>query len=184
MTRNWDGSLIPGPIERPEPRTALQERLEGKQIARVLLDQDPGPTGSPVLGIEFTTGQRLAVMSKRDSNSRYRARLVFRWMETQNIVTARMARSYSQGRVADLGGVPEDLPDLERGLEGQIIVGVREIVEPTNFGTEQHEWELRGGDVLWLAADHRNRDKRYRAELLADLRQRPATRIWMPGIGA
>lgn len=179
--RTFDGSFVPGPIERPEPRTALQERLENKQIARVLLDQDPGPTGSPVLGIEFTTGQRLAVMAKRDLNSRYRSRLIWRFMDAQRIITPRMARSYSMGRIADPGGAPGDLPDLERWLEGQVIAGVRVIVEPTEWAGEQSEIELRGGDVLWLAADDQVRDRRYRAELLAQSRRREVTRMWMPG---
>ncbi|MDP3768357.1 MAG: hypothetical protein Q8S13_10105, partial [Dehalococcoidia bacterium] len=128
-----------------------------------------------------TTGQRLAVMAKRDMNSRYRARLVFRWMEAQRIITPRMARLFSQGRFADPGGVPGDLPDLERWLEGQVIAGVRVIVEPTEWGGEQCELELRGGDVLWLAADDKVRDRRYRAELLAQSRRREVTHVWMPG---
>ena len=189
--RTWDGSLIPGPIERPEPRTRLQEALEGKQIARVVLDQAPGPTGSPVLGLEFTSGERLAIMAQRDLSRRepgpgatppYRARLIFRLMGRQKIVTPRMAGLFSRGRAADAGGVPADLPDLERRLEGEVIRGIRHIAEPTGWDCEQIEAELVSGGRLWLAADHQVRDPRYRAELLAQYRRREATSVWMPGL--
>lgn len=167
--------------ERPEPRTRLQEMMEGRQIARAVVDRAPGPTGSPVLGLELTSGDRLAVMAKLDSNSRYRARLVFRMMPAPRIITSRMAKSFSQGRAADPGGAPADLPDLERRLEGAVIRGVRHIVAPTEWGGEQMELELKGGDILWLAADQATRDSRYRAELLAQFRHRAVSWVSMPG---
>lgn len=177
--RTWDGSLIPGPIERPEPRTRLQEALEGKQIARVVLDQAPGPTGSPVLGLEFTSGERLVVMAKLDRNSRYRSRLIFRFMGQQKIITPRMARQFSCGRSADPDGTPTDLPELERRLEGAVIRGVRHIIEPTDWGGESQLWELRDGSSVFLATDHAPRNRRYRAELIAQWRQKPDRRIFL-----
>lgn len=186
MSKTFDGHFLPGAgmAERPEPRTRLQEMLEGKEIARAVVDQAPGPTGSPVLGLEFTSGERLAIMAKRDANSRYRARLVFRLMPSQKIVTPRTAKLFSQGRVAEPGGAPGDLPGLERRLEGSVIRGVRHIVEPAAWGGESMEMELAGGDVLWLAADQATRDPRYRAELLAQFRRREVTHLWVSGLDA
>ena len=185
MKRTFDGNLLPfggGRMEQPEPRRLIQERLEGKQIAWAHVDEEPGPTGSAILGLEFTGGERLVIMATRDLNSKtwtgdgraYLSRIVFAWMPPQMIWTPRMERHFGRGRPAGSGE-----PDLEHQLEGQVIVDVRNLKEPTSWNGEQMFMTLRGGDVLFLASDHQARDRRYRAELIADLRR--ASRVILPG---
>lgn len=157
MTRSFDGEFLPpggfGPIEHPEPRTYLQERLENEQISRLYyLDDEPGPTGSYGFAFELTTGGKLLIWATRDKPafSPYTARLVFRYLEPPLIITPDMARAFSGGRGRDPLAEPPD--DLQRALEGQVIRHVVTMREPTVVGGEQCEWLFTSKDSLHLAA--------------------------------
>ena len=152
-----DGEFLPpggfAPIERPEPRTYLQERMEGEQVSRLYyLDDEPGPTGSYGFAFELTTGGKLIVWATRDKPafSPYTARLVFRYLEPPVIITPDMARAFSGGRGRDPLAEPPD--DLQKMIEGQLIRHVQTMREPTSVGGEQVLFEFSSGESLHLAA--------------------------------
>ena len=160
------GDFVPH-VERPEPRTALQERLEGQQLSRLYYLMEPGPTGSYGLALELTTGAKLVVWAGRDRNSIFSARLLFRWLEPPLIVLPRMERAFAGGR----DGTPEaEAPDeLQRLLEGEVVTDVRHFHTPTVAGGEQIEFAFKGGRSFHVAAlpvEKRLSDGRL---LLADL---------------
>ena len=134
--------------EHPEPRTRLQERLEGQQVSRLFYLTQPGPTGSYGLVLELTDGSKLIIFAGRDRYSQYAARLLFRWMERPFIVLPRMERAFAGGRdpVAD----PPD--DLQQRIEGSVIRGVHHVKTPNPHGGEVLELEFTGGGRLHLAA--------------------------------
>ena len=142
MTKSFDGEFLRpggfGPLEYPEPRTHLQERLEGQQIAILHYLDEAVPTGSRGLALELTTGAKLIIWAGRDRYSRYSARLFFRLMESPLIVTPGMARTFSHGEAGERD-------ELQRALEGEVIRGVIHHAEPTKAGGEQVEVELVGG---------------------------------------
>ena len=140
--------------ERPEGSgpgpSRLQERLNGQQISRLYWIDEPGPTRSRALAFELTSGARMIVLAARDRNSRYAARLVFRWMHPPQIILPRMARAFSGGRLRDPEAGPPD--DLQQAIEGEVISGVRSIRSPAKGGGERLEIECRGGGRLYLEA--------------------------------
>lgn len=142
-----DGTFIPAG-EHPEPRTRLQERLEGQQVSRLYYLTQPGPTGSYGLALELTDGAKLIVFAARDRYSAYSARLLFRWMDRPQIVLPRMERAFVGGRdpVAD----PPD--DLQRHIEGSVIRGIHHFRTPDELGGEHMEIEFSGGGRFHLAA--------------------------------
>lgn len=144
-----DGQLLPFPAaEHPEPRTRLQERLEGMQVSQLYYLTEPGPTGSYGLVLELTDGAKLIIFASRDRYSQYSARLLFRWMERPLIVLPHMERAFMGGRdpVAD----PPD--ELQQRIEGGVIRGVHHIRTPNERGGEVLEVEFTGGGRLHLAA--------------------------------
>lgn len=144
-----DGQLIPHG-EHAEPRTRLQERLEGQQVSRLHYLDQPGPTGSYGLAFEVTTGAKLIVFAGRDRYSQYSARLLFRWMDAPLIVLPRMARAFSGGRARDPEAGPAD--PLQERVEGGVIRGVVHLRTPTEHGGEQLVLEFGGGGRLHLKA--------------------------------
>lgn len=187
-----DGQLLPfSGAEVPEPRAYIQERMEGLQIAWAHLVGEPGPTGSPMLGLEFTSGDRALFMAGKDKSSRFTARVVIAWMPAPMIVTARMARYFARGRdgqpgqaapapgpYADAYHRPDGQPDdLQRALEGAIVRHLRHIPDPAPDGGERLELALSGGATLELAASP-TAPAPFAADFRYDL-TRPA-RLWMP----
>lgn len=153
--------------EKPTPKTLLEERLEGQQVARLHYLDAVGPSGSRGLALELTTGARLLIFAGRDRNSTYTARLVFRWMPPPLIILPRMANAFSQGRDGDPTAGPPD--ELQRRVEGAVIHGVLTTTRPTSWGGEQTCFELRGGARLALAAQPIMRMAPEGEVLLADL---------------
>ena len=149
-----DGHLLPGHgrAEKPEKRTRLAEMLEGGQIATLDVDAGPGPTGSPVMGIELATGVRLAIMAARDRNSRYRVRLIFRLMPARAIWTPDDERRSRFGRPANEYDPDPKVAAMQRRVEGEVIRGLIQQEEPTSFGGEAMAMEFRNGARLSLAA--------------------------------
>jgi len=166
-----------GPIEYPEPRTHLQERLEGQQIAVLHYLDEAGPTGSRGLAVELTTGAKLIIWAGRDRYSKYSARLFFRLMESPMIITPGMARTFSHGERGERD-------ELQQALEGEVIRGVIHHREPTKVGGEQVEVELVGGRRWRLAALPMERILPGGQTLLADIEwaitDRQPTRVVMP----
>lgn len=175
--RTWDGQFVPlgdGRVECPEPRRRIQERLDGQQIAMLHVIPEPGPTGSPVLGVEMTSGARVVIMAGRDRNSRtWNCRLLLAWMPAQKVWTPQMARHFGHGRLIEAGDPPPEA--LERWLEGAVVCGIRNIREPTPTGGECLVIELSDGKPLslWLAAEV-SVQAPFTADLIAQVR-RPST---------
>lgn len=167
--------------ERPEKRTRLQEYLEGQQIARLFYLDDSGPTASRGLALELTTGAKLLIFAGRDRNSKYAARLIFRWLARPVIVLPRMGRMFSRGRGADPDAGPADA--LQERLEGQVIRGVLHRHEPSPRGGECLDVECQDGRLHLEAVVVEGKDHEG-VRLLADIEWewivRKRARVWMP----
>ena len=154
MTKAFDGDFIHEggfkPIERPAPRTDLQEMLEGHQIAVLHYLDEVGPTGSRGLAFELTDGSRLIVWAGRDRYSKFSARLFFRRLPPPLILTPERAAGFSRGRAANPEAGPPD--ELQRRVEGQMIKFVVHHKEPTEKNGEMIEVEFTGGARLRLSA--------------------------------
>lgn len=150
VTKSFDGEFLRpggfGPLEYPEPRTHLQERLEGQQISRLYYLDEAGPTGSYGMAFELADGSKLIVYAARDRYSRYTARLILRWLPVPLIVLPRYANAWSHG-TDPLGCSPEELDELQRRLAGQIIHGVLVTTQPNAAGGEQFTLECGGGKL-------------------------------------
>ena len=173
----FDGSFLPyEKATHDEPRVLVQERLEGKQVAWLHeMSDEPGPSGSPVLGFELTTGERCLVMAVLDrSTTKWRSRLVFVWLPAEKIVTPKMTTHFRMGR--DAFRSVEEAPTLAKQIEGEVVRGVHLMDAPTAWAGEQTEIEFASGARLWLASDHQARAP-YTADLGPDFR-RPARTIF------
>jgi len=150
-----DESALPWErAEKPEGTgpgpSRLQERLAGLQVSRLYYLDQLGPTGSPGLALEFTTGAKIIIFAGRDRGSGYTARLFFRWMNRPLIVVPRIQRALSHGRDRDLDDPPDE---LQQYVEGGVINGVLSTHEKTAKGGEVMGIEFRGGGVLTLWAE-------------------------------
>ena len=171
--KTFDGNLLPGEgrAERPEKRSRLAEAVEGKQVALLSFDDGPGPTGSPMMLLEFTDGSGLIVMAGRDRNSRYAARVLLRTLPAPKIWTPSRERKWRFGHeAAELAETKETDPllaDLQQRVEGAMIEGIRSR-QPDDSASEQMAILFKGGAVLTLTA--KVLEKRTRTGLLtADL---------------
>jgi len=146
---NEEVRLLPG--EKPEAKTMLQERLEGKIIARLHWFTEPMPHGGAAFGLELDDYSRLVIMAARPNGpSRYLARVLFRFIPPQRIITPRLRRHFTGGRERELGAPLPD--DVQRRVEGQMIRAVHTIAAPNDSGGEQCEIELRDGTRLKIHA--------------------------------
>lgn len=177
----WDGRLIP--IERPEKRTALQERLEGRQIARLVYFLSPHEEWG--CGLELTSGARMAFWSTQDRGaSRYRWRIMIRYLPPQRIWTKSMVAHFTNERKYALKG--EEAADaLQERVEGGWIEGARPTPEPSPAGGEVIVLELRGGEKLKIEAlpPKNVRGRPFiRADMNVELIEAPSKTISMPGL--
>ena len=155
--KTFDGNLLPGEgrAERPEKRSRLAEAVEGKQVALLTFDDGPGPTGSPLLLLEFTDGSGLVVMAGRDRNSRYAARVLLRTLPAPKIWTPARARKWRFGHdaaeLADTKETDPALADLQQRIEGAVVEGIRST-QLEGSASERMRVLFRGGAVLTLTA--------------------------------
>lgn len=172
--RTFDGNLLPGEgrAERPEKRSRVAEAVEGKQVALLSFDDGPGPTGSPMMLLEFTDGSGLIMMAGRDRNSRYAARILLRALPAPRIWTPSRERKWRFGHdAAELADTKETDPllaDLQQRVEGAVVAGVRSR-QPANSASEQMALEFKGGAMLTLTAKVIEKRTRKRELLTADL---------------
>ena len=187
--KTFDGAFLPGhgKAEHPEKRSRLAEAVEGKQVALLSFDDGPGPTGSPMMLLEFTDGSGLIVMAGRDRNSRYAARVLLRTLPAPKIWTPSRERKWRFGHdAAELAETKETDPllaDLQQRVEGAVVEGIRST-QPNASGSERMSLLFKGGAVLTLTA-HVLEKRTRRGELLtADLSweftAQERTRIAMP----
>lgn len=182
----YDGNFLGDGLrrspERAERRTLLQERLEGRMLSRLHYLDTLGPTGSRGLGLELDTGAKLCIFAARDRNSRYTARLVFRWIDRPRIVLPRMDRTWRRGRDADPTAGPAD--DLQRYVEGQQIRGILSTRTPTASGGEQCALEMADRGRLAIAAQvaeaRTDRGELLRADIVYEYSRPERTMIVMP----
>lgn len=188
-----DGQFLPfSGAEVPEPRAYIQERMEGLQIAWAHAVAEPGPTGSPMLGLEFTSGDRALFMAGKDKNSRFTARVVIAWMPAPMIQTQRMKRYFSSGRDGQRGqkapapgdayadAYHRDEPaghKVVKYLEGAVVRSLRHLPEAADDGGERLELELSGGMKLMVAASP-TAPAPFAADLCYEL-LRPGS-LWVP----
>jgi hypothetical protein len=153
------------PYETPTGKTAVQELLEGKQIALVVWNPQPLPYGVSAMGLELTTSEVMIVMALPVDAGPYACRLAFRFITKQRIWTPRMDKRARHGRVVIPGEGSAD--PIQRQIEGEVIRGVTAIREPNVSGGEQCLIELANGAALHLNAlpDARAPKRRPAAEL-------------------
>ena len=188
----YDGPLLPGQgggfrsAERPpEGKLAILERAEGKQIMRLKIMADPAdsPGASPAMAFVFTSRDGLYLCAGR-TDGPFRARIMRRYLPPPRIWTRDWETMFGPRG-------PFDPPDeLQRELEGQIMVGLAEQKKPNHYGGESIVAEFRSGARLILKA---RRSAKviyqavgppwvYRADLewILDAPERPSTVI-LPG---
>lgn len=136
-------------FESPESRVHLQEMCENKMIARLCLDLNEDlPAGSAGFGLEFETGERLAILALAVTEGPFLARLIWRWIPRQAIWTKSMRRHFG----ADRSAAGEEAPNfLQRQIEGQMIRGVLKPKDHVGLG-ERLDFELRDGSFLIVDA--------------------------------
>ena len=172
--KTFDGAFLPGhgKAEHPEKRSRLAEAVEGKQVALLSFDDGPGPTGSPMMLLEFTDGSGLIVMAGRDRNSRYAARVLLRTLPAPKIWTPSRERKWRYGHeAAELAETKETDPllaDLQQRVEGAVIWGIRSR-QPDDSASEQMALEFKGGAILTLTAKVIEKQTRRGGLLTADL---------------
>ncbi len=193
----FDGHTLP--YEKPEERTWLQERLERRQVA--LLDYILTPDDCWGCALTLTSGTRMLFWSAWDrawdsGQSPYRLRVVLRWMPPHNIWTPRMRRYFGRGRDAGLATAvtphlgpdqPIEAPDdVQRRVEGEVIVGASPTYHANRAGGERVVLEFRGGGRLQLDALPPLPGQRVcRADFGVEwLRPPDVSRIWTSGIPA
>lgn len=134
--------------EKPEGTTYLQQRMEGRQVARLTYVE----TANAEQGVAFelTSGARLILWAQRDLDARrYSHRVVFRYMGPVTIWTKSRALHFGRGR----DRAAEEPPDtLQQHVEGEVIVGCAPTYEPGVGGGEVVVFEFRGGAKLRLTA--------------------------------
>lgn len=134
------------PVEKPEGRTYLAERLEGRQIARLQYILTPAEEWGAAL--ELTSRARCIFWAAEDHDARrYRWRIVMRWMPPLKIVTSKVWAHFTQDRHRALAG-EEPPDDLQKYVEGEWIIGAAPTYEPNGQGGETIILELRGGAKL------------------------------------
>lgn len=161
------------PIEMPEKRTLIHERLEGRQISR--LQYMMTPLDEWAVGFEMTSGARTVIWSSRDhANQKYRYRLIIRYIPPQRIWTPKMTRHFGNERKNAL--IPEEpADDLQERVEGQYIEAVRPTYEASPMAGEILFLDFRGGDRLKLEALPGDPKKKLRADLSAEFIEKPKT---------
>ena len=140
------------PVEKPEARLRIQERLERQQVAR--LEHMIMPTEEDGFGLEMTNGWRFVIFATQDdatSGGRYRWRLCYRAIPTQKIWTKRMDAHYRDQRRPEHKRFPEPRGGaLQERIEGQMVTGflpTYEAVQP--HSGEQVTVEFVGG-ARWI----------------------------------
>ena len=184
------------PYERPEKPTRLHERLEGRQLSRLQWLLTPDDCWG--IGLELTSGARIILWSMRDGSydvgqSKYRYRLMIRFMAPHQIIPPRGRRYWGYGRDSGLrtAVTPHDGPDLgeeaadeiQERFEGDVIVGASPTYEPNEQGCERIEVEFRSGWKLRLDALPPKPGSRDKADLaVIPIEPLAKTTIWMPGM--
>ena len=147
MTRYGDAFFLPQ--ETPEPRTRLQETLEGQQVARLrFLGADDVPAGWTGCAFMLTTSGIMVLMAAPVLDGPYLARLLWRKVEEQSIWTRTMERRFRRDRAPD---DPVE-SDVQRRVEGEVIRGVLVEAAPNAHGGEQTRIEFVGGGILLIRA--------------------------------
>lgn len=166
------------PYEQPTAKTAVQEFLEGKQIALTVWNPKPLPRGVAGVGLELTTSEVMLVWAVPVDSGPYCARLAFRFITKQLIWTPRMDKRARYGRVVIPGEAPADF--IQRQIDGEVVRGVITMREPNVSGGEQCVVELKNGTALHFNALPDARGPRIGAEL--DLQVKPLERlVLLPG---
>ena len=175
------------PMEKPEARTYLQERLEGRQIARlVTLETMDGCEG---FGMELVQRSRLAFWAAPDPDrGKYTHRLVFRYIPPLKIITKEILLHFGMDRRSAGAGLPDA---LQERVEGQMIVGCSPTYEPGPHGGEVVTFEFRDGRKFRCEAvgpEDFGKLKRIRATIFHDLIEPQAGRVTfmpliVPGVG-
>lgn len=165
------------PVDKPESRTFLEERLEGRQIAR--LQYLFFPTEAWGIGLELTSGARLVIWSADNAGGRFAWRLPMRWIPPQKIWTKNMNRHYGTERKYALK-VEEEADALQARVEGAMIVGAKPTFEPNASRGEVIVLEFRDGDRLKIEALPGNVKRHCKADMNVELIEAPPKTISMP----
>ncbi len=146
--RAFAGQFLPW--DQPEALRALQERLEGRQIARyeyALVGTDWG------VGLQLTDGWRWLFWSWKENDwaSRLKWRIVRRAIPSQRIWSRSVVATFSRGREQNTRKPEEPAAWLQQHVAGEVIVGGRQGQQRHEHG-EVMDLELRGGAHLRWAA--------------------------------
>lgn len=174
-----DGTMLPvGPTpERPMPVPELQERYEGAQVARWMLDISlPEGWAGFAFDVVADPPQRWIVAAAPLTDERFRARIVLRLLQDEQwIWTKAWAQHFSGSRSpGEYSKIPR-IADMQRALDGAVIHGLFRKKTPTPAGGERMMFEFAGGAKVWLEAVPVGPG---RAEI--DVEHLPSGRLWLP----
>ena len=166
------------PWEAPERLLTLQERLEGRFVARIHFGVGPVPDGWVGVGLELDNGERWAILAGPIPGRGYRTQLFWRLIKRQRIWTKKMVRHFTRGRL-EAGEPPPN--EIQKQIEDQVIRGVKVQPEATLDGGEQFGMELGDGRVAWFRAG-RNDAEGWPNFATLDVQVERPGRMVMPGI--
>ena len=167
------------PVDKPERRTMLEERLEGRQLARLQYMMTPGNEWG--VGLVLTSGARIFMWAMENFSERYAWRLPMRWIPPQKIWTKGMNRHYGTERKYALKA-EEEADALQARVEGQMIVGAKPTYEPNASRGEVLLIEIREGDTLKIEALPGNHKRQCRADMNVELIEAQPKHISLPGL--
>lgn len=150
MSDEQTPSTEPLPFEEAETRARIFERLEGKQVAWFLPQNDRNPFGGAMMGMEFTDGVRIVFMAVPDltdgSTAPWRIRPTL--IEDANLIwSPKTLRHFKHGREKH-----EKPGWVQERVEGEVLVACHLLPEITNFGGEQLAFMFRNHTRMLMRA--------------------------------
>lgn len=142
----------------PTPRRAVEEMLVGEQISRLVYFADTSMFQSAMAGLVCVSTERVCIMAapgefiaalRKIPRYPYRWGLAMTYFDRLTIVTPSMARKMRSDR-RRVGDEPPD--EVQKRVEGELILGVPKVEEPSKDGGERIRLELRHYN-LWFTAE-------------------------------
>lgn len=143
-----------------QPRNTIEEMCVGRQITRLSYLGDGNRYGGAQAGLRLRDSARpifLAAPGAYLAELRKLPSWPFRWavaldfLERLTIISPRVEMELRMGRHKPGSEDPPD--EVQRRVEGEVILGIPPQHEPTKDGGERIKLELTGGINLWIEGE-------------------------------